>query len=153
MNELRKYKLEKRCLQKEIANKLGYSEAKVTRLMKMECSLKEVLTVTEYERVMELLSNDIQSFYDSIELAVSSAHGKYIPMVFCERYNQYIDTVVVKYFTNEDNIDNDEYYIDEWINFIDNESININGTEYHIVENEDLYLVRSNVDIPEEWFI
>ena len=55
MNELRQYKIEKGCLQKEIANKLGYSESKVTRLMKRECSLKEVLTVNEYERVMELL--------------------------------------------------------------------------------------------------
>jgi predicted XRE-type DNA-binding protein len=55
MNELRQYKLENRCLQKEIANKLGYSESKVTRLMKKHCSLRKILPMDEYERVMELL--------------------------------------------------------------------------------------------------
>ena len=55
MNELRQYKIEKRCLQKEIANKLGYSESKVTRLMKKQCSLRKILPMDEYERVIQLL--------------------------------------------------------------------------------------------------
>jgi DNA-binding transcriptional regulator LsrR (DeoR family) len=55
MNELRQYKLEKGCLQKEIANKLGYSQSKVTRLIKRQCSLRKILPMDEYERVMELL--------------------------------------------------------------------------------------------------
>jgi len=55
MNELRKYKIEKGCLQKEIANKLGYSESKITRLMKKHCSLRKILPMDEYERVIHLL--------------------------------------------------------------------------------------------------
>ncbi len=55
MNEIRQYKLENRCLQKEIANKLGYSESKVTRLMKKHCSLRKILPMDEYERVIQLL--------------------------------------------------------------------------------------------------
>lgn len=55
MNELIQYKIEKRCLQKEIANKLGYSESKITRLMKKHYSLRKILPMDEYERVMELL--------------------------------------------------------------------------------------------------
>jgi transcriptional regulator with XRE-family HTH domain len=153
MNELRQYKIENRCLQKEIANKLGYSESKVTRLMKVKTSLKDILTYSEYKEMMERLNVASELFYDSIELAVNSAHGIYIPMVFCERYKQYIDPECVKYFTNEDNIHRDLHYIEEWIFFTDNETLNINGTEYNIIQNEDLWLVPTNIEIPESWFI
>lgn len=151
MNELKRYKLFNNTTQKEIAERIGLTESKVSRLMKVETSLKDVLTYSEYQTIMERLND--KSFYDSIELAVNSAYGKYIPSTFCERYAQYIDSEIAKYFTNEDNIENDEYYIEEWVNFIDSEPININGTEYYIIENEDLWLVPINVDIPEDWYI
>ena len=82
MNELRQYKIENRCLQKEIANKLGYSESKVTRLMKKHCSLRKILPMDEYQRVINELSNS-ESFEDKIILVADSAFGQYIPQLFC----------------------------------------------------------------------
>lgn len=55
MNELRQYQLERGCLQKEIANKLGLSESKVSRLMRVNESLKTILTYDEYKRLVQLL--------------------------------------------------------------------------------------------------
>lgn len=151
MNELKRYKLCNDLTQKEISNKLGLTESKVSRLMKVDTTLKDVLTYSEYQTVINRLN--YKSFYDYIELAVESAYGKYIPSIFCERYIQYIDSEIAKYFTNEHNIENDEYYIEEWVNFIDGEPININGTEYHIIDNEDLWLVPANIEIPEDFYI
>lgn len=55
MNELRQYQLERGCLQKEIATKLGLSESKVSRLIRVNESLKTILTYDEYERLVQLL--------------------------------------------------------------------------------------------------
>jgi transcriptional regulator with XRE-family HTH domain len=153
MNELQEYKLLNQITQKKLAEKLGLTESKVSRLIRVESSLKDILTYSEYDEMMKRLNVASELFYDSIELAVNSAHGIYIPMVFCERYKQYIDPECVKYFTNEDNIHRDEHYIEEWIVFMDNEILNINGTEYNIIQNEDLWLVPTNIEIPESWFI
>lgn len=56
MNELKIYKLYSDLTQKEIAEKIGLTESKVSRLMKVETSLKDVLTYSEYQTIMERLS-------------------------------------------------------------------------------------------------
>lgn len=56
MNELKRYKLFNGLTQKEIAERIGLTESKVSRLMKVETSLKDVLTYSEYQTIMERLS-------------------------------------------------------------------------------------------------
>ena len=56
MNELKRYKLSNDLTQKEIAEKVGLTESKVSRLMNVETSLKDVLTYSEYQTIMERLS-------------------------------------------------------------------------------------------------
>ena len=56
MNELQEYKLLNQITQKELAEKLGLTESKVSRLMRVESSLKDILTYSEYKEIMELLS-------------------------------------------------------------------------------------------------
>lgn len=56
MNELKRYKLFNDLTQKEIAERIGLTESKVSRLMKVETTLKDVLTYSEYQTIMERLS-------------------------------------------------------------------------------------------------
>lgn len=152
MNELRQYKLENRCLQKEIANKLGYSESKVTRLMKKDCSLRKILPMDEYERVINELSNS-ESFEDKIILVADSAFGQYIPQLFCEKYYELIkDKEIADFLKNEDNLYHDLYW-EYWYILMDEYTYTINGTEYVLVDNMDIWLVPTNVDVPEHWYI
>ena len=152
MNELRQYKIEKRCLQKEIANKLGYSESKITRLMKKHCSLRKILPMDEYQRVINELSNS-ESFEDKIILVADSAFGQYIPQLFCEKYYELIkDNEIADFLKNEDNLYHDLYW-EYWYILMDEYTYTINGKEYILVDNMDIWLVPTNVDIPEHWYI
>ena len=152
MNELRQYKIEKRCLQKEIANKLGYSESKITRLMKKHCSLRKILPMDEYQRVINELSNS-ESFEDKIILVADSAFGQYIPQLFCEKYYELIkDKEIADFLKNEDNLYHDLYW-EYWYILMDEYTYTINGKEYILVDNMDIWLVPTNVDIPEHWYI
>lgn len=65
MNELKRYKLYSDLTQKEIAEKIGLTESKVSRLMRVETSLKDVLTYSEYQTIMERLSNPNNSLKHS----------------------------------------------------------------------------------------
>ena len=152
MNELRQYKIEKGCLQKEIANKLGYSESKITRLMKKHCSLRKILPMDEYQRVINELSNS-ESFEDKIILVADSAFGQYIPQLFCEKYYELIkDKEIADFLKNEDNLYHDLYW-EYWYILMDEYTYTINGTEYILVDNMDIWLVPTNVDVPEHWYI
>jgi hypothetical protein len=152
MNELRQYKIENRCLQKDIANKLGYSESKVTRLMKKHCSLSKILPMDEYERVINELSNS-ESFEDKIILVADSAFGQYIPQLFCEKYYELIkDKEIADFLKNEDNLYHDLYW-EYWYILMDEYTYTINGMEYVLVDNMDIWLVPTNVDVPEHWYI
>ena len=152
MNELRQYKIEKGCLQKEIANKLGYSESKITRLMKKHCSLRKILPMDEYQRVINELSNS-ESFEDKIILVADSAFGQYIPQLFCEKYYELIkDKEIADFLKNEDNLYHNLYW-EYWYILMDEYTYTINGTEYILVDNMDIWLVPTNVDIPEHWYI
>ena len=152
MNELRQYKIEKRCLQKEIANKLGYSESKITRLMKKHCSLRKILPMDEYQRVINELANS-ESFEDKIILVADSAFGQYIPQLFCEKYYELIkDKEIADFLKNEDNLYHDLYW-EYWYILMDEYTYTINGKEYILVDNMDIWLVPTNVDIPEHWYI
>jgi hypothetical protein len=152
MNELRQYKIENSCLQKEIANKLGYSESKVTRLMKKHCSLRKILPMDEYERVINELSNS-ESFEDKIILVADSAFGQYIPQLFCEKYYELIkDKEIADFLKNEDNLYHDLYW-EYWYILMDEYTYTINGTEYILVDNMDIWLVPTSVTVPEHWYI
>ena len=152
MNELRQYKLENRCLQKDIANKLGYSESKVTRLMKKHCSLRKILPMDEYQRVINELSNS-ESFEDKIILVADSAFGQYIPQLFCEKYYELIkDKEIADFLKNEDNLYHDLYW-EYWYILMDEYTYTINGTEYILVDNMDIWLVPTSVTVPEHWYI
>ena len=152
MNELRQYKIENSCLQKEIANKLGYSESKVTRLMKKHCSLRKILPMEEYERVINELSNS-ESFEDKIILVADSAFGQYIPQLFCEKYYELIkDKEIADFLKNEDNLYHDLYW-EYWYILMDEYTYTINGTEYILVDNMDIWLVPTSVTVPEHWYI
>ena len=152
MNELRQYKIENCCLQKEIANKLGYSESKVTRLMKKHCSLRKILPMDEYQRVINELSNS-ESFEDKIILVADSAFGQYIPQLFCEKYYELIkDKEIADFLKNEDNLYHDLYW-EYWYVLMDEYTYTINGTEYILVDNMDIWLVPTNVNVPEHWYI
>jgi transcriptional regulator with XRE-family HTH domain len=56
MNELQEYKLLNQITQKKLAEKLGLTESKVSRLMKVKTSLKDILTYAEYEEMMKLIN-------------------------------------------------------------------------------------------------
>ena len=56
MNELQEYKLLNQITQKELAEKLGLTESKVSRLIRVESSLKDILTYSEYDEMIERLS-------------------------------------------------------------------------------------------------
>lgn len=56
MNELKRYKLFNEITQKELAEIVGLTESKVSRLMKVETTLKDVLTYSEYQTIMDRLS-------------------------------------------------------------------------------------------------
>lgn len=56
MNELQEYKLLNQITQKKLAEKLGLTESKVSRLMRVESSLKDILTYSEYDEMMKRLS-------------------------------------------------------------------------------------------------
>ena len=56
MNELQEYKLLNQITQKKLAEKLCLTESKVSRLMRVETSLKDILTYSEYDEMMERLN-------------------------------------------------------------------------------------------------
>jgi len=56
MNELQEYKLLNQITQKELAEKLGLTESKVSRLIRVESSLKDILTYSEYDEMIERLN-------------------------------------------------------------------------------------------------
>lgn len=55
MNELQEYKLLNEVTQKQLAEMLGLTESKVSRLMKVKTSLKDILTYSEYKEMMQRL--------------------------------------------------------------------------------------------------
>ena len=120
--------------------------------MKKDCSLRKILPMDEYERVINELSNS-ESFEDKIILVADSAFGQYIPQLFCEKYYELIkDKEIADFLKNEDNLYHDLYW-EYWYILMDEYTYTINGTEYVLVDNMDIWLVPTNVDVPEHWYI
>ena len=97
---------------------------------------------------------------NEIILAVDSHYGQYTPQVFIERYGEFLTTPLDEeskkiFVEGPDN----QFYWDDWCYILDNNTVKLTTyegnapTEYKIIENEDLWLVPINMELPDEWYI
>lgn len=92
----------------------------------------------------------MKTFENSLILAVDSHFGIYIPQVFIERYGEFLDL-------SEDEIQTlssheNELYFETW-EYVSCRPFILDGIEYCIIENEDLWILPTDVEIPEDFFI
>lgn len=89
-------------------------------------------------------------FETSLILAIDSHYGVYTPQAFVEKYGEYLD------LSNEQKEDlsspDNEFYWETWEIVLD-KGLTIDGIEYSILSNEDLWLLPTNVEIPEDFWI
>lgn len=93
---------------------------------------------------------------DALILAVSSSYGVYAPQTFSEWYSDkcvnILEGDLKESFEDLKNI-NSEFYWESWENVLDNAVISIDGELYNIIQNEDVWLIPVDMEIPEDFFI
>lgn len=117
----------------------------------------------EYDQHIEEVNDHyeqkaIERFTDQILIAVGSAAGSYTPSSCLERFAYKITNADeqmkedIQFLLDEENMD-DENYLDAWINVLDNAIFRIDGRDYKLMDNEDLWLIPDGLEIPENWII
>ena len=92
----------------------------------------------------------MKTFEDSLILAVDSHFGVYIPQVFIERYGEFLELSEEEKTTLSD--PQNEYYFETWED-VSCRTFILDGVEHSIVENEDLWILPTDVNIPDDFFI
>jgi hypothetical protein len=90
------------------------------------------------------------TFENSLVLAVDSHFGVYAPQTFVKRYKEYLNLSDEDYSIMMD-IEN-EFYWEVWEEIESNNFV-MDGIEYQILQNEDIWILPSSVDIPEDFWI
>jgi hypothetical protein len=135
-----------------------------------EISIYEILTEgyrLRAESVLSVLISEIEENRSSVfnpdtdcRLLLSDAHGRYLPQVYCES--------ISKTEAKEMNLDwwavetcqhgpDEEHYWEAWQSILDSAEITEPATLkedeslWRLHQNGDLWLIRSDVEIPEEW--
>lgn len=120
------------------------------------------------ESVLSVLISEIEENRLSVfnpdtdsRLVLSGSHGQYIPQMYCEGMTEeqalemsvsYEDVLICQSGPDE------ELYWDAWQSILDSAEITEPATlkedesVWRLVQNGDLWQVRSDVEIPEEWF-
>lgn len=108
--------------------------------------------------LISTLEDERQSIFNpdtDCRLILSDAYGIYIPQMYvsdiaeqdCEALN--VDWGDVQ--TCQAGPDQ-EHYWDAWMAICDSAEWNENGDAWHLVQNGDLFAVRADAEIPEDWF-
>jgi hypothetical protein len=90
------------------------------------------------------------TFENSLVLAVDSHYGVYSPQTFVERYGEYLNLSDKDYSIMMD-IEHDLYW-EVWQE-IESRGFVMDGIEYTILQNEDIWILPSSVEIPEDFWI
>jgi hypothetical protein len=93
---------------------------------------------------------------DKLVLAVDSHNGIYSPKFFIEWYRGFIvnndngvmDSDIKDVLDGPDN----EFYWEAWEDIMNNAVLEINGVRYTIMQNEDVWFIPENMEIPENLF-
>jgi len=108
--------------------------------------------------LISTLEDERQSIFNpdtDCRLILADAYGIYIPQMYvsgiteadCEALN--VDWADVQ--TCQAGPDQ-EHYWDAWMAICDSAEWNENGDAWHLVQNGDLFAVRADAEIPEDWF-
>lgn len=90
--------------------------------------------------------NDFEPNLENAILAVDSHFGIFTPQVFIERFEDNLEhdmkniADILADLSSPDN----EYYWDAWASIIDNCTVTIDGDQYSIYEDEDVWFVPIN---------
>jgi hypothetical protein len=90
------------------------------------------------------------------QLLLSDSHGVYIPQLYCEGISKTeakelsLDWWAVE--TCQHGPD-EEHYWEAWQNICDSASWEENGSGWRLLQNGDLWAVKADVEIPEEWAV
>jgi len=135
-----------------------------------EQSLPEQLTVTDLlslgyqraaERVLSILIAEIEenrlSVFDpgyDCRLLLSDSHGVYIPQLYCENISKSeAKEWSLAWWAVEtcQHGPDEEHYWEAWQSVCDSASWEENGSTWRLLQNGDLWAVKEDVEIPEEW--
>lgn len=83
---------------------------------------------------------DFDFDFENAVLAVDSHHGIYQPKFFVEHYRQFITGVDEDTLSELANPDN-EHYWEAWETVVDNCTVTIDGNQYSIYQDNDVWLV------------
>lgn len=86
------------------------------------------------------------------ELVIDCQHGIYIPQIFAIRYglpenflNWNDIREDIEFLQAEDSLEKEEYF-DVWSDVIDNAKLQVNGNEYYLYPNDNLWAVPVNYE-------
>lgn len=88
---------------------------------------------------------------DQIILAVDSHHGIYAPQYFFEQYAQYLDAPAQQWEELKDP-DHPEYW-EAWDDLLNDVTLTIDGKQYRVEQNEDVWFIPVDMELPEDWYI
>jgi hypothetical protein len=88
---------------------------------------------------------------DQIILAVGSQNGIYTPQIFFENYAQYLDTPAQQW--EELKNPNHTEYWEAWDDLLNDATLTIDGKQYRVEQNEDVWLIPVDMELPEDWYI
>lgn len=89
------------------------------------------------------------------QILLSDAHGRYIPQLYCSDISE--DDCESLSVSWEDvktcqSGPDEELYWDSWLSICDTASWEENGESWRLLQNGDLWAIRAEAELPEEWF-
>jgi hypothetical protein len=113
-----------------------------------EETLSSLISSLEEER-LSLFNPDTDC-----QLLLSDSHGVYIPQLYCEGISKAeAQELSLDWWSVEtcQHGPDEEHYWEAWQSVCDAASWEENGSEWRLLQNGDLWAVKADVEIPEEW--
>lgn len=86
-----------------------------------------------------------------IILAVDSHYGIYAPQLFFAQYARYFDTAPQQWEELKD--PNHPEYWEAWDELLSDATLTIEGNQYRVEQNGDIWLIPADMELPEDWYI
>jgi hypothetical protein len=132
----------------------GRAEGKIYELLsegwRVDCeeTLSSLISSLEEER-LSIFNPDTDC-----QLLLCDSHGRFIPQLYCESISKTeakelgLDWWAVE--TCQHGPD-EEFYCEAWQSILDSASWEESGSEWRLLQNGDLWAVKADCEIPEEW--